>query len=289
MKGRHGQGKSSESSSVAIGEAILALARANKFSELEARLSTVGQLDVTSDAVLEAYFRCVQAQDIECIDRFFSLGIDPNTRWRENTALGGASRLGSAALIGALIDRGCDVSSLGRDDNTPVVDACASASQLRSISIRAQFEEAVALLLKRGADPNQPNMVHMTALDYACKTAVFGWVSLVRILLDGGARLECAFEKGCECLNSAAVLNSPELLQVLLEHGGNANCKNCMGATPLMVASVFGRDNNVKLLLEKGADVSLRDNEGLSASDHALKHDSGTVLPLLEAARGKRG
>jgi ankyrin repeat protein len=51
---------------------------------------------------------------------------------------------------------------------------------------------------------------------------------------------------------------------------------------------VFGRDNNVKLLLENGADVSLRDNNGLSASDHALKHDRGTVLPLLEAARGKR-
>jgi ankyrin repeat protein len=62
-----------------------------------------------------------------------------------------------------------------------------------------------------------------------------------------------------------------------------------MGSTPLMLASVFGRDNNVKLLLEKGADVSLRDNKGLSATDHALKHDSGAVLPLLEAAHGKRG
>jgi len=45
MNGRHGQGKASESSSVAVGESILALARAKKFSELKARLSTVGQLD----------------------------------------------------------------------------------------------------------------------------------------------------------------------------------------------------------------------------------------------------
>ncbi len=249
MPGRRSRNRAADQSSIAFNEMLLACAKSKRFDEIKAKLATVDHLDATSDAVLEAFFRVIQAADLAVIDRFFSLGFDPNTRWRDNTALGGAARMGKPAFVAALVERGCDVNAPGLDDNTPVVGACFSACRLGiSTQLRPRFEETVSLLLTFGSDPNRANMFRCTALDYACKPLV-GWIGLVEILLTGGARLERASEGGADCMNNAATLHSPDLLRLLLTRGGNPNCRDFRGTTPLMLAAVFGRDVNVNLLL----------------------------------------
>jgi ankyrin repeat protein len=286
MAGRHSRKGAADPSSIAFNEMLLACSKSKRFDELKAQLATVDRVDATSDVVLEAFFRVIQAADLAVIDRFFSLGIDPNTRWRNNTALGGAARMGNPALVAALVERGCDVNAPGLDDNTPVVGACFSACRLGiSAQLRPRFEETVSLLLKLGSDPNRANMFRCTALDYACQPSV-GWIGLVEILLKEGARLERASEGGADCMNNAAMLLSPDLLRLLLARGGNPNCRNHTGTTPLMLAAVFGRGANVNLLLESGADVRATDIGGLSALDHARKHGHLGLIPVLEAAAG---
>jgi ankyrin repeat protein len=283
MAVRRSQNQASDSTSAGFSDGLLALAKAKQFEKLKAELASADRLDGASDAVLEAFFRTVQGRDMEAVDCFLAFGIDPNVRWRSSTALGGAARMGDAELIKAMVERGCNVNALGLHESTPVVGACALASQVSTPkSLRPRFEEVVSLLLKLGSDPNCPDMFSFTALDYACEAV--RWIRLVRILLDGGARVGCAAEKGASCMNNAAILPTPELLRLLSEHGGQVNHKNHAGTTPLMLAVIHGREENVRLLLEMGADVRVTEIEGLNALAFARKHDRQELLPLLQAA-----
>jgi uncharacterized protein len=268
------------------GEALMELVKHKKFDELKQRLLATETLDVKSDTVLEAFFRSMQPEDLEILDRYFALGIEPNLRWREHTALGVAARLGSATLVRGLIERGCDAKQPGHDENSTLIEVCMGAKQLRFPQIRSRYEEVVALLLTHGCDPNAKNMFGMTALDYACETLPPAWLSLLSLLFEGGARLECAFGNGCWCVNNAAILPSAKVLEFLLDHGGLVNGQDYGGATPLMGAVTHGREANVKLLIERGADVDLKDIQGRTAFDWARTHARLEFLPLLEAAGG---
>jgi ankyrin repeat protein len=267
-------------------EALMELVKHKKFDELKQHLLATETLDVKSDTVLEVFFRSMQPEDLEILDRYFALGIEPNLRWRQHTALGVAARLGSATLVRGLIERGCDAKQPGCDENSTLIEVCMSAKRLRYPQIRSRFEEVVALLLAHGCDPNAKNMFGMTALDYACETLPPAWLSLLSLLFEGGARLECTFERGCYCVNHAAILPSAALLEFLLDHGGNVNGQDCFGATPLMAAVTHGREANVKLLIERGASVDVKDNDGGTAFDRARTHVRLEFLPLLEAAGG---
>jgi ankyrin repeat protein len=269
------------------GEALMELVKLKKFDELKQRLLATETLDVKSDTVLEAFFRSMQPEDLEILDRYFALGIEPNLRWRQHTALGFAARLGSPTLVRGLIERGCDAKQPGSDENSALIEVCLGAKQLRFPQIRARFEEVVALLLAHGCDPNAQNMFHMTALDYACESMPPAWLSLLSLLFEGGARLECAFNRGCSCVIYASMLPSAALLEFLLDHGGLVNGQDYGGSTPLMGAVTHGREANVKLLIERGADVGLKDIGGRTAFDWARTHACLEFLPLLEAASGK--
>ena len=268
------------------GKVLLELVKHKKFDELKQLLLATETLDVKSDTVLEAFFRSMQPEDLEILDRYFALGIEPNMRWRQHTALGVAARLGSPTLVRGLIERGCDAKQPGSDENSALIEVCLGAKHLRFPQIRSRFEEVVALLLAHGCDPNAQNMFHMTALDYACESMPPAWLSLLTLLFEGGARLECAIEKGCSCVNYAAILPSAALLEFLLDHDGNVNGQDCFGKTPLMAAVTHGWEENVKLLLARGADVEVKAVDGRTAFDDARTHGSIQFLPLLDAARG---
>jgi ankyrin repeat protein len=62
------------------------------------------------------------------------------------------------------------------------------------------------------------------------------------------------------------------------------NAKNTQGGTPLMWAAVYGNDDAARLLLSRGADASLKDNEGITAVQWAVRNKRDSVVPIL---RGK--
>ncbi len=53
------------------------------------------------------------------------------------------------------------------------------------------------------------------------------------------------------------------------------------GMTPLMMAATEGHAEAVRLLLQFGADRTLKDDEGLTAKDVAIKSRNEDLVPLL--------
>jgi hypothetical protein len=74
---------------------------------------------------------------------------------------------------------------------------------------------------------------------------------------------------GETALIKAACKRYPDMVKLLLEKGADANAANSRGRTPLMEAALWGRLGNVEHLLEYGSNKSLRDDEGLRATDFA--------------------
>ena len=52
-----------------------------------------------------------------------------------------------------------------------------------------------------------------------------------------------------------------------------------------MWAAVYGNDEAARLLLNRGADASLKDNDGITAAQWAVRNKRDSVVALL---RGKR-
>jgi ankyrin repeat protein len=75
---------------------------------------------------------------------------------------------------------------------------------------------------------------------------------------------------------------------MLLAAGANPNARNKAGGTPLMWAGVYGQEGAARELIEKGADVSLKDEQGMTASAWAAKNRRDELAQLLHEAEKKR-
>ncbi len=130
----------------------------------------------------------------------------------------------------------------------------------------------VAMLIKHGADVNQPAPYLGLPLDLAASQCDS---EIVQLLLDAGAAVEGRSPyptgAGATALHSASVTRLANI-QLLLEHGADPNARKRNGSTPLfdVVASAGGVDDDqrieaAKVLLEAGADVNAKNNSGDSA------------------------
>ncbi len=114
-------------------------------------------------------------------------------------------------------------------------------------------EEAVKLLLSRGAGPNQAarNPMKVRAIHAA---SVSGSLSIVRALLEAGADVNAPQEKGFTPLHEAALTGNLELLRILLDHGASRDLETEDGKTALDLA----RDAKQEAVVERLAGVSPR-------------------------------
>jgi hypothetical protein len=122
--------------------------------------------------------------------------------------------------IPLLLFCGCN---MGRE-LTPLIQAARNGSA-----------DTVRVLLRQGADPNQPGGVN-------------GWTPLLH-----------AIHK-----------NQPSAVRALLEGGANINGRGRSGETPLMMAAGYGYTPIVELLLARGADTRAVDADGDNALSLAL-------------------
>jgi ankyrin repeat protein len=71
----------------------------------------------------------------------------------------------------------------------------------------------------------------------------------------------------------------------LIEHQANLNILDAHSSTPLIIASEFGFTNIVSLLVSNSADLELRDYDGLSAIEAAVRNFQFETFRIL-VARG---
>ena len=136
------------------------------------------------------------------------------------------------------------------------------------------------------ADPTDVNVAGpdgTTALYWAVRG---DYLSIVRLLLTAGARVDAADRYGITPLALAAINGSAPVVAVLLEGGANAKGRVGDGETVLMAAARTGRAEAAKLLLDRGADPNAREPwQGETAVMWAAGENHADMVRLL-ASRG---
>ena len=220
----------------------------------------------------DALYQAVYGTKVMVVKLLLGYGANPNTR--EN-------RKGHKCL-----DDDCTESLLisGR----PVLECAISTGN----------EHIVHLLLSYRADTGFRNELGMTPLALAADR---GNVKMLKAFLDAGA--DPAADP--EAVSRAAVLIEPDSLRLLLDAGGNPDDGIHAAVSNLRLRNVemlleYGADPNaqnyrdnmtplmisrhpsiIEVLLAAGANASIRDNNGQTALDHAIRMEREDLITAL--------
>lgn len=151
-------------------------------------------------------------------------------------------------------------------------------------------EAAVRELLSRGVDVNALDLflrAGMTALGIA---AARGELSIVRLLVSHGARLEKGSGRSTP-LALAASAGKLDVVRYLVAHGADVNARDSRGYTPLMNA-VFDAPYPqgaaiVKYLVAAGARTEIAGKNGMTALDLAAAYGSFQAVRYLLKGHAK--
>lgn len=155
-------------------------------------------------------------------------------------------------------------------------------SKLTSLEYWAMRRQAeiVKLLLKLGADPNQPGSTGSVPLADA---ALKGDVEAVRALLAKGARTNVISPAGMQPIHEAALGDNAEVLRELVAAGADKNARSRdESITPLHIAASMGKVKAVEALISLGADRTLKDARGRTPLETADRAGNSDIVALLK-------
>jgi ankyrin repeat protein len=134
------------------------------------------------------------------------------------------------------------------DDDRTLTDAYASDGFF-PLGLAAFYghEEAVRLLLARGASPNLAarNALKVAAIHAACAA---GSLAIARALIDAGADVNAVQQAGFTPLHAAAMTGQVELARLLVDRGADPGAKADDGRTALEMARHAKQQAVVNLL-----------------------------------------
>ena len=166
-----------------------------------------------------------------------------------------ALRLDNASGVQSLLQRGFDPNTVD-PDGTPGL-------------VRALQEQSYKVAAVLASDPQTRAEVRNVRGESALMLAALrGQEALVVQLVSRGAQVN---KTGWTPLHYAATGGHTRISAFLIGAHADLNAESPNGTTPLMMAAMYGNDQVVKLLLESGAEAYLRNDQGLSAEDFALR------------------
>ncbi|MGN6312293.1 MAG: ankyrin repeat domain-containing protein [Rhodanobacteraceae bacterium] len=232
-------------------------------------LPVPGARDQRSALVLAALL-----PDTRLLRALIARGAQVNRAHADVTALLAATRdsyHGRAEAVMTLLANGGDPRLCDRDGNTPLHHAALAAEP----SIAAILIDAQAPLDALNRNRHAP---------LGSAAGAGNW-SLVKFLLEHGAKCEPA--QGEPALLAAAAItdDNPHGVQILLKHKARVDAVNSLGRSALMSAALEGHANIVRTLLEAGANPNLADRHGTTALMEAARAGACEVLEALLAAQ----
>ena len=116
--------------------------------------------------------------------------------------------------------------------------------------------------------------------------AIKGYLPLAEVLIKKGADVN---KTGWTPLHYAASNAHLPVIKLLLENYAYIDAESPNGTTPLMMASMYGNAAAVQLLIDEGADPMLKNSQGLTAQQFALRANRPDSADLvLKAIRNKQ-
>jgi thioredoxin-related protein len=138
---------------------------------------------------------------------------------------------------------------------------------------------ALETALAAGADPEQRGAEGETPLMLAVQRR---HINAVNALLAAGADPDNTNRLGESSQHLAAAADAGTL-ETLLAAGANPNARDAGGVTPLMLAAAAGRSDNIELLRGAGARLDMKDYQGASVADWALRGGHEQLAKRLES------
>ncbi|TSA12768.1 MAG: ankyrin repeat domain-containing protein [Betaproteobacteria bacterium] len=158
-------------------------------------------------------------------------------------------------------------------------------------AVTAADVDRVRAVLAGGIDCNQRSADGATPLMLAAHS---GNPGLVKVLLDAGADVNAADERGWGALMKAAYnadldRGFADVVQLLIDAGADVEAPIGYGIRPLMLAAGYGETAVVETLLRAGADVLARNEGGLTALMMVKQKHYVDVINLLHEAEREVG
>ena len=191
-------------------------------------------------------------------------GLPANTKCGSVTLLDAAVMSGDVELVRVVTAAGADVNRRNRGGFTPLMGAAATGQ-----------DAVVKVLLAAGADASARPSPDTSLLLAPVHN---GFENTVRLLIHAGADVH---RDSGQLLAEAVRTHNDSILEMLLTAGADPNARTERGATPLMWASAFGDRASVRKLLSYKANAALRDDDGRTASDWALREGRQEIADML--------
>lgn len=215
----------------------------------------------------------VTSNKVDSIKYIIKIGANPNYKYNENTPLNKACLLGNLEIVKTLVESGASINS-NIDGKVPL-----------TMAANEGHIEIVKYLIEKGADVNFVASSDLEEADSPLYGAIYnGYLDIVKLLVENGADINRGTKKGNNDtpIITAALSGSRNILNYLIDKGADVNYVNKEGQNALMVASKYGLEYNAKILIDFTEDISLKDNNGKTATDLAKDKLKSAVNDLLE-------
>lgn len=163
--------------------------------------------------------------------------------------------------------------------NLNVPDPQMSMSSPLHFALANDHNEIAQLLIREGADVNQPNQYGDTPLHSAARRLR---VIPLKAILRAGANVDQMNRGGSTPLHLAASGGFTENVRHLIEAGADVNKPADLGRTPLFLAAVSGEEAIVEMLIQAGADVNRADKHNRTPLQVAKSRTCDAIVRLLK-------
>lgn len=150
--------------------------------------------------------------------------------------------------------------------------------------ILAEQGSAELILTRLKEDPNSKaeiNFCDISGQTPLLRALLYGYESVIRILLDHGAGVNICDKYGVSPLLRAICLGHEMVARILLDYGAEANARDTSGETPLSAACDRGYGMVIKILLDRGAEVNTPGKHGRTPLFNAVYNGHEAVIKIL--------
>ena len=212
----------------------------------------------------------------ETVKYLLGCGTDINiTGGTFATPLQAAASSGQTDLVRLLLNHGADVD---------LVNLTSGFGNALQAAAAHGHEGVVNMLLDHGADVNLSGgsmencIIAASASPRLIKVPEATAYRIIERLIDVGAKIESASERGLNALHEAAHADSPLVVGMLLKNGADINASNNGGNTALHIATQHGYEDVVRSLLNYRAVPNPPTEVGCNPSIGAATMRSGSIV-----------